>query len=71
MMSNLKPNELQFHNHVFSILDIVKLYKSLEEDQKHLVLINWATKHFIDPLLLKEEMSQIISDFESIGKSKY
>ena len=43
-------------------------YKSIITEQKHLLLINWATEHYIDQAVLCEKMSQNISNFESLVK---
>ena len=56
------------NNNIYPWLTSFSLGK-MEEEQKHLVLINWATKHYINPSFLKEKMNQDLSHFESLVKT--
>ena len=46
---------------------LILLYKTLDEEQKNVVLLKWATDYYVDGTVLKKKMSQDINDFKSLA----
>ena len=46
---------------------LIKLYRNLDEVQKNVILVHWATEYYVDASVLRKKMNQSIEGFKSLA----